>query len=96
MAGSASPPLAADLQRALAATAQDGALAPGAAGSRGVVEAVEVRGTGGSRRLLVITRERPLATGADELVMERYRVYIGVAVRSDSRDWRMARWQRQP
>jgi hypothetical protein len=93
MAGTASSTLAAELERALSAGVHDGQLA--SEGSRGVVEAVEVQGAGSRRRLLVVTRETPLAAAA-QVTVERYRIYVGVAVRLDDGGWRMERWHRQP
>jgi hypothetical protein len=96
LARSASPPLAGELERALAATERDAQLAPDGAGSRGSVEAVDVRGAGTNRRLVVVTRESASGSTTVGLAAAQYQVYTGVAVRTGANAWRMAQWQRQP
>ncbi len=96
LAQSASPPLAGELERALAATQQDAQLTPDGAGSRGSVAAVEVRGGGANRRLVVVTRETAWGPTSVGLAAARYHVYTGITVRIGTHGWRMAQWQRQP
>jgi hypothetical protein len=96
LAGTAAPPLAAELRRGAAAVQRDESLTRDGAGSRGSVEVVRLSGSGSERRVLVVTRETPYSAAGTDLQGARYRVYTGTVEREARGRWRMRSWNRQP
>ena len=96
LAGTAAPALRAELQRGAQAIQRDRALTRDGAGSRGSVRVVHVRGSGGRRAVLVVTRETPYLGASTDLQGAGYRVYTGEVVLDASGRWLMRSWERQP
>ena len=88
-------PLSAELGGAMAAAKADESLARDRPASQGTVVAVMVSGNDSSRRLVVVTRERETAGGAEPLHGATHRVYLGEVRRVDG-GWRMVGWSRAP
>jgi hypothetical protein len=87
--------LSAELADAIRAARADESLARDHPASQGAVVAVSVRGTGASRWLVVVTRERETASGVEPLGPATHRVYLGTA-RQMADGWRMVEWKRGP
>ena len=87
--------LAVELDDAIRGARRDESLARDRPASQGRVVAVSVQGTGASRVLVVVTRERETASGVEPLGPATHSVYIGTA-RRFADEWRMVAWRRAP
>ena len=81
--------------RASAKSSQEAVLVEGAKPSgRGRVEVVDVRGRGGERHVLVVTREETFEGGRRGLEGATYNVYLA-DVRDTKKGWAVLRWTPQ-
>jgi hypothetical protein len=87
--------LSAEFDDAIDAAERDESLARDRPSSQGTVVAVTVESAGDARQLVVVTRERETAGGAEPLAPPTHRVYLASARRQHD-GWAMVSWRRAP